>query len=54
MKAKRKDPFRTWTGFKFGLGFIIGACLGMYFMYGLEMLFRIIMSGLGFSPGVFG
>ena len=58
MENKRKDPFRIWTGLKFGLGFTTGAYLSMYFMDGLStaalMLFGIIMRGLGFEPGILG
>jgi len=56
MNDKRKDPFRIWTGLKFGLGFIVGAYLGMYFVEGVSsaalLLFTLIMKGLGMAPGI--
>jgi hypothetical protein len=54
---KRKSAFRFRTGFFFGLGFTFAAYLTMWFMIGagdfLLMLFKVIMTGLGFAPGVF-
>ena len=52
MTQKRKDPFRIWTGFKFGIGMF----LAFYFVEGvisaLILFAGIIMRGLGFFPGV--
>ena len=56
MKQKNKDPFRIWTGCKFGFGFLLGAYVAMFLVEGLTgaamMLFVVIMRGLGFVSGM--
>lgn len=56
MTQKKKDPFRIWTGFKFGIGFMLASYTVMYFMEGfagmMAVLISIIMEGLGFMPGM--
>ena len=57
MSDKRKNAFRFRTGFFFGIGFTTAAYLVMFFMNGaadfLMMLFGVVMTGLGFAPGIF-